>query len=67
MEDKKLVLNEYEVDTLKTTIERYTQILEDQIKDLKRSKYSSKDNKKDVIRNIEKKINLLKEVYNKLN
>lgn len=66
METKNLELNQYELDALKISLEKYINVLEEQINSLKKIKHSSSETKKQVQRNLGKQINLLKDVLNKV-
>jgi len=64
MGDIKLVLTEYEAEALKSALSKYREILEDQIKAVNKIKHST--NKKEIKRNLTKKVNLLQDILNKL-
>lgn len=66
METKNLELNQYEADALKTSLEKYILVLEEQINSLKKIKHSTSEAKKQVQRNLGKQINLLKDILNRL-
>ena len=59
----KLTLTEYESEALSTALQKYIGIVEDQIKEIKKSKYASK---KEIQRNLTKRVNLLKDILEKL-
>ncbi|MCM2325029.1 MAG: hypothetical protein NDI94_01080 [Candidatus Woesearchaeota archaeon] len=66
MEEKSIILNQYELETLKTSIESYVKILDDQVTELKKVKHLSSDKKKDITNHIGKTKDLLKSVLTKL-
>ncbi len=67
MEEKTIVLNQYEHDALKTSIARYILILDDQIFGLKNAKHLSNEKKKDLHNQLGKTRDLLKGIIVKLN
>jgi hypothetical protein len=56
----------YEKTALKDALEKYMPILEIQIKELAKIKHSSGQDKKDMKREIEKRLQLLKEIKPKI-
>ncbi|MBT4352370.1 hypothetical protein HOD20_07590 [archaeon] len=67
MTDTNLNLNQYETEALKISLEKYIPILTEQIQSLKKMKYSSSNDKKTMLRDISKKLDLLNDILKKLN
>ncbi|MFH2020556.1 MAG: hypothetical protein ABIJ34_04030 [archaeon] len=67
MEDKTLTLNQYEAEALKTSLEKYSIILEEQISSLKSVKHLDNAKKKELQNSLGKRRDMLKSILTKLN
>ncbi len=59
-------LTKYETEALKEAIEKHIQVIEEQSKQIAKLKHAGADQKREMKRDIEKKVNLLKGVLGKL-
>ena len=62
----KIELSQYEEEALKEGLEKYTDILDGQIKEVKKSRRLSGDRQKEIRRSLEKKRNLLQDILKRL-
>jgi hypothetical protein len=64
--EKILNLNQYEAEALKTALENYIPVLDEQIKELGKANYSSSEIKKEIRRTIAKRVSLLQEILKRI-
>ena len=67
MEETKLVLNQYQLEALKTAIESQIKELDNQINNLNKTKHLDNSRKKEIKRSLSKRKDLLKEILGKIN